>query len=57
MIWHRVTSWSAETENGIWYAERIEDTGRKWKLFKTRGRGKGLKGVFVGLKSAQMAAA
>lgn len=56
MIWYRVTSWSAETEDGLWYAQRLKDKGRKWALYKTRGRGKGKKGVFVGLKSAQKAA-
>lgn len=56
MIWRRVTSWSAETEDGLWYAERLKDTGRKWALYKTWGRGKGKKGVFVGLKAAQRAA-
>ena len=56
MIWHRVTSWSAETEDGLWYAERVTDTGRQWKLFKTRGPGMGKKGLFVGLAAAKNAA-
>lgn len=32
MTWQRPTSWSAETTDGSWYAER-NATGRKWKLW------------------------
>ncbi len=56
MIWNRVTSWSAETEDGLWYAERLTDQGRKWALYKTRGSGKGKKGIFIGLAAAKRAA-
>ena len=33
MTWQRPTSWSAETTDGAWYAER-NATGRKWKLWR-----------------------
>lgn len=51
MIWQRPTSWSAETSDGSFYAERNRK-GRKWRLWK---RMKYL-GEFDGLKAAMEAA-
>jgi len=55
MIWQRPTSWSAETVDGTWYAER-DPLGSMWTLHKLRGRGKGVIGRFRGMKAAMEAA-
>jgi hypothetical protein len=36
MIWQRPTSWSAETVDGRWYAEKVEPSG--WTVSLLRGR-------------------
>lgn len=44
----RITSWSAETDDGAYYAERETDTGHWWKLFnrgKCLGRYRGFAAV------------
>jgi hypothetical protein len=46
----RVTSWSAETPDGLYYAEK-STKGRKWSLRKTRGRDRRLIGVFASFKA------
>ncbi len=37
MIWQRPTSWSAETVDGRWYAEKVKPSG--WTVSLLRGRG------------------
>lgn len=37
MIWQRPTSWSAETTDGRWYAEKVKPSG--WTVALLRGRG------------------
>lgn len=44
----KVTTWSAETEDGSYYAERETNTGQYWKLFNRMrflGRYRGFKAV------------
>jgi hypothetical protein len=52
ITWQRPTSWSAETTDGVWYAERLFRNPRKWTLIKLRGRKRGRYGVFRSLKDA-----
>jgi hypothetical protein len=35
--WQRPTSWSAETTDGRWYAEKVKPSG--WTVALLRGRG------------------
>lgn len=51
MIWQRPTSWSAETTDGRWYAEKSKAGG--WSVALLRGRGKKPHGTFTSLAKAK----
>lgn len=50
MIWQRPTSWSAETTDGRWYAEKRNAGG--WTVSLLRGRGKRPHATVASLKAA-----
>ena len=50
--WQRPTSWSAETTDGRWYAEKVKPRG--WTIALLRGRGKKPHGRFPSLAKAKV---
>ncbi len=50
MRWQRPTTWSAETTDGRWYAEKVKPRG--WTVSLLRGRGKRPHGKFPSLAKA-----